>query len=148
QPAGAHVGRRRRIAAAGGMVTAPADMPSRRMAQWAAGLDWRDVPAEVAAQVPLRVLDTTGLALASERTEAVRAAATLVESEGGSGRGASVLGGGARRVPPGAAAMVHGVAAHCRDFDDTFTDSVVHTGSVVVPAALAMAETVDASDET
>jgi 2-methylcitrate dehydratase PrpD len=48
-------------------------------------------------------------------------------------------------MPSASAALVHGVAAHCHDFDDTFPDSVVHPGSVVIPTALAVAEALNAT---
>jgi 2-methylcitrate dehydratase PrpD len=47
-------------------------------------------------------------------------------------------------VAAGWAAFTNGIAAHCWDFDDTFPDSVVHPGSVIVPTALAVGEDVGA----
>jgi 2-methylcitrate dehydratase PrpD len=108
------------------------------LAAWGAALDWRDVPAAQRALVPLRVLDTAGLVAAGWGTDAVRAALDFAKNEGGAGAAALWL--GAARLPASRAAFMHGVAAHCRDFDDTFTDSVVHPGSVVIPAALAASE--------
>jgi 2-methylcitrate dehydratase PrpD len=105
---------------------------------WCAQLQWRDVPHDQRALVPLRVLDTLGLIAAGTEIEATRAALGLVRDEGGSAA-ASLLLDGSRR-PAARCALVHGIAAHCRDFDDTFPDSVVHPGSVVVPAALAAGE--------
>lgn len=106
------------------------------LAAWCAALDWRAVPEAQRALVPLRVLDTAGLVAAGSATDAVRAALGFAESEGGAG--AAALWFRAAHLPASRAALVHGVAAHCRDFDDTFTDSVVHPGSVVVscPPAL------------
>jgi 2-methylcitrate dehydratase PrpD len=115
------------------------------LAAWCAALEWRDVPEAQRALVPLRVLDTAGLVAAGWNTEAVRAALAFAEAEGGTSAAALWLGGG--RLPASRAAFVHGVAAHCRDFDDTFTDSVVHPGSVVVPAALAAGEAAGARAE-
>jgi 2-methylcitrate dehydratase PrpD len=54
---------------------------------------------------------------------------------------------GGARLPASRVALVHGIAAHCRDFDDTFPDSVVHAGSVVVSAALAAGEAAGAPPE-
>jgi len=108
------------------------------LASWCAALAWRDVPDAQRALVPLRVLDTLGLIAAGARTDAVRAALGFVADEGGSG-GATLPVTGAK-ISPSRAALVHGIAAHCRDFDDTFTDSVVHPGSIVVSAALAAGE--------
>ena len=111
------------------------------LAAWCAALEWRDVPAEQRALVPLRVLDTLGLIAAGAGSEAVRAAMHFAQEEaGGVPRRSATLLFDAERLPASRCALVHGVAAHCRDFDDTFSDSVVHAGSVIVPAALAAGE--------
>lgn len=109
-----------------------------RLASWCAALDWPSVPEAERARVPLRVLDTAGLILAGAATAATRAVVDHVHAQGGIGTASALLGG--RRLPPAQAALVHGVAAHCRDYDDTFPDSVVHPGSMVVAAALAAGE--------
>lgn len=126
--------------------------PSRRLGEWAAILQWKDLPETARTPVRLRVLDTMGLVMVGAGTPAVTAArAALVPAHGLSAAagvsGSTVVGGGAGRMAPGTAALIHGVAAHCRDFDDTFVDSVIHPGSVVVPAALAVAEAVSARAE-
>lgn len=47
----------------------------------------------------------------------------------------------------GEAALVNGILAHGLDFDDTHQPSIMHVGCVVVPAALAVAEAMDAPDD-
>jgi 2-methylcitrate dehydratase PrpD len=112
------------------------------MAEWSAGLPWRDVPEEQRALTGLRVLDTIGLILAGYETPAAEAAFALGRAQGGVAESALFLTG--RRSAAATAALVHGTVAHCRDFDDTFLDSVVHPGSTVVTAALAVGEAVRA----
>jgi 2-methylcitrate dehydratase PrpD len=46
---------------------------------------------------------------------------------------------------PSVAALVHGTAAHSCELDDTHDETLSHPGSVVIPAALAMAADRDAS---
>lgn len=116
-----------------------------RFAAWCAQLQWSDVPATVRGQVPLRVLDTVGLILAGADTQAVSAARAYAQDQ--SGRTQATVIGCAGGLPAALAALVHGTAAHCRDFDDTFVDSVVHPGSVVVPTALALAEAQQSTPE-
>ena len=119
------------------------------LAQWCAALSWRAIPEAQRELVPLRVLDTLGLIAAGAGTEAARAAAGMARDQGGAGT-ASLLAGFASTpasVPAALAALVHGVAAHCRDFDDTFADSVVHPGSVIVPVALAAGEAAGAAPD-
>ena len=111
---------------------------SRQLAEWCAALSWGDIPAEVRAHLPLRILDTVGLILVGAGTDAGKAALDFARNT--SGPHQCTLTGLPGRVPPTTAVLVHGTAAHCRDFDDTFVDSVVHPGSVVIPVALALAE--------
>lgn len=103
---------------------------SERLAAWSAALQWSDIPEEQRALVGLRALDTVGLILAGCETEAARA-----------------LSGFTLEKNPAMAALVNGTLAHCRDFDDTFPDSVVHPGSTVVSAALAVGEATRAPNE-
>lgn len=117
---------------------------ARVLADWTAGLQWADVPAARHPLIGLRVLDTLGLILAGSSTDAAAAARSVASRQGESDESGVVPGGS--RAAPAWAAFVHGVTAHCRDFDDTFQDSVVHPGSVVVPAALAVGEAHGAAD--
>lgn len=115
------------------------------LGHWCAALSWNATPAAQRALVPLRVLDTLGLILAGADIEAARAAADYARSQGGIA--AATLFADHGRLPAALVALVHGIAAHCRDFDDTFPDSVVHPGSMVVAAALAMGEAARATPE-
>jgi 2-methylcitrate dehydratase PrpD len=117
---------------------------SERLAAWVAALDWAAVPDDQKAMVGLRVLDTAGLVFAGRDTDAARAAFDLVEGQGGAPEAALLIGGG--RLPAAQAAFAHALIAHCRDFDDTFLDSVVHPGSVVVATALAAGQAGGAPD--
>src|SRR5690606_22367408 len=94
-----------------------------------------------------RVLDTFGNCLAAQELtdpgephEAVR---RLTARWGGAGE-SSVLG-HALALPAPSAALVNGTLAHALDFDDTHLPSVLHPSASVVPAALAVAESVRAS---
>ncbi len=115
------------------------------LGHWCAALSWSAIPAAQRVLVPLRVLDTLGLVLAGADVEAARTAADYARSQGGIT--AATLFADRGRLPAALVALAHGVAAHCRDFDDTFPDSVVHPGSLVVAAALAMGEAARAAPE-
>lgn len=116
---------------------------SRSLADWCAGLRITDVPDEIRASLPLRVLDTTGLIIAGALTPAGRYSSAYAQTF--TAPAESSLCGSRTRIPASMAALAHGVAAHCRDFDDTFVDSVVHPGSMINSALLALAEKNDAS---
>ena len=118
--------------------------PSRQLAEWSASLTWDQIPKEVRNRLALRLLDTVGLIVVGAQTEAVGVALEFAKSD--VGRADSTVCGYSGRVSAPSAALVHGIAAHCRDFDDTFMESVVHPGSVVIPTALALAEAEDATD--
>jgi 2-methylcitrate dehydratase PrpD len=113
------------------------------LAGWIAGLDANDIPHAELQLARLRVMDTAGLLCAGRRTKAADIAIATALRNGGIATGAdgasSVVG---RQEPwrPAWAAFVHGIIAHCRDFDDTFPQSVVHPGSTIVSVALALGE--------
>ena len=122
---------------------APAASLARRLADWAVALRPADIPERQRRLAGLRAIDTLGLVLAGCRTPAAAAVYGLAATDGG--RAEATLVGTRTRVSAVMAALAHGTAAHCRDFDDTFPDSVVHPGSVVVPVALALGEARDAA---
>ena len=117
---------------------------SAKLAEWCAGVEYADLPHGVRDLVPLRLLDTTGLIISGSATPAVKAARLFADGQNGTAE--STVVGSTTRIPSSSAAMVHGIAAHCFDFDDTIADSVVHPGSVVIPTALAVAEAHSASE--
>jgi 2-methylcitrate dehydratase PrpD len=117
------------------------DPLSLAFARWFAALDWSLLPARQRELAALRVLDTVGLLLAGAGTQAASIARVHAQRQS-AGRAAIVA--SAQAATAGWAAFANGVAAHCWDFDDTFPDSVVHPGSVVVPTALAVGEEVGA----
>jgi 2-methylcitrate dehydratase PrpD len=122
-----------------------AEGTAQRLAAWSAGLAWRDVPDDQRPLVGLRVLDTVGLMLAGYETQAARAAFAIGRGQGGTPESILLLTG--ERTSAATAALVHGTIAHCRDFDDTFLDSVVHPGSTVIATALAVGEAERRPDE-
>lgn len=113
------------------------------LAAWHASLAWDAVPARQRELVTLRLLDTLGLIARGARSDASRIASAYAQRVAATG-GATLVGAPAP-VPAAFAGFVHGVAAHCLDFDDTFPDSVVHPGSAVVPTAIAAGEEARAS---
>lgn len=114
-----------------------------RLAEWLTALAWPLLPPRQQELGELRLLDSLGLILGGTTSEATSIARGYVAAHGGAGRSTPVA--GSAGTPAGWAALVNGIAAHCWDFDDTFSDSVVHPGSVVVPTALAVGEDTGAS---
>lgn len=113
-----------------------------QLAEWLRALRWPELPLRQQELAVLRVLDSVGLALGGANAKASLIARNYAARQGA---GRCTMIGGNASTTAGLAAFANGIAAHCWDFDDTFPDSVVHPGSVVVPTALAAAEDVDAS---
>lgn len=116
--------------------------PLETLGTWASRITAADVPAVQHRRARLRVLDTMGLIAAAAEHPAGRSLAAWADTNSGAGAHVLVTGSPAS---PAAAALVHGSLAHARDFDDTFADTVVHPGSIVIAATLATAEQADAS---
>ena len=125
-------------------MTKSATIPSQ-FAEWCGSLRYNQIPENVLAALPLRLLDTTGLILTGMPTTGGKIALDFVQTHQGIAQ--STVCNYAKRLPASSAALVHGIAAHCRDYDDTFLDSLVHPGSIVIPTALAIAEKEGVSSE-
>ncbi len=110
---------------------------SETLSAWLCRLDAADVPDDAARGVIHTLTDTVGLAYAARHTDYMQALATGWEA--GQGK-ASAFGLGLPGLDPASAAMLNGTAAHGEDFDNTYEGCPVHSGAVVVPAVLALAE--------
>ena len=111
---------------------------AQRFAGFALELDLRDVPNEVVEAAKLHVLDVLGCGLAAHGLGvATEGRSTMVEL--GGEQEAAVIGLDAG-LPAANAAFANAMLCHGLDFDDTHSDSVSHVSTVVVPAALAIAE--------
>jgi 2-methylcitrate dehydratase PrpD len=80
------------------------------------------------------LVDVAGLCVAARREPYVSATLAAVD------RGECSALGHAGSVDAFGAALVNGTAAHGEDFDDTFEGGPVHSGAVIVPAAIAACE--------
>lgn len=125
-------------------MTKSATIPGQ-FAEWCGSLSYNQIPQNILATLPFRLLDTTGLILTGMHTPAGKIALDFVQSHQGIAQ--STVCNYTKRLPASSAALVHGIAAHCRDYDDTFLDSLVHPGSIVIPTALAIAEKENVSSE-
>ncbi len=96
------------------------------------------IPASALEAACINLHDTLACATAGISAPGVAEVLGLVESWGGAPQ-ASILC-TSTRVPAHHAALVNGMMAHARDYDDTHDAAVLHAGVSVVPAALAAAE--------
>jgi 2-methylcitrate dehydratase PrpD len=104
---------------------------------------WEDLD-EATREATLRlVMDSLGVASGGLVAPGVRASISAFEELAGSG--AIIVPWRAGTLPPADAGSLLSLLIHAWDFDDTHDIAVVHTGSVVVPAAMAAGQHVGAS---
>lgn len=110
---------------------------AKPLADWAAALDWSDVPSDVQQMVQMRILDTLGVMLAATTTQIGRDMARYAAISGGDA--AHVIGHGRRTGGP-PAVLANGTLAAALDYDDTHIQTIVHVTGPVLASALAEAE--------
>lgn len=113
------------------------------LAQFCVGLRWDTLEGDVQARTRELLLDLIGVALAGSRQPSSGPAAEVASRLGGQGQ-ASLIGVD-RRTAAVWAAMANGTAAHAVELDDVTTESSLHPGVAVIPAALAIAQELDAA---
>src|SRR5919202_5874154 len=121
-----------------GTTSVPTQGPTAVVAEWAAGLCYEDLPAEIVRQTKRSLLDFVGLVIGSQDEPAVQRALAAVQILGGNPQ-ASVLG-TAVRTSTHHAALVNGIASHVFDYDDTHLPTVIHPTGPPMAAALAVGE--------
>ncbi len=118
-------------------------LATQRLACWASDLQGGAIPATVRAHAKTCLTDTIGVSIAGSQTRVGRIA-RAVGLQAGS-HGWSTLFGANARVSEQTAAFVNGASAHALDFDDNCYAGVVHGSAVIAPAALAVAQKINAS---
>ena len=113
---------------------------TRQLAEFAAEIDFDDLPEPVANRTRALVMDQFGIAFRA-RQEAVISGSieACLERLGLASGQACVIGDDGGYSPPGAA-FFNGALGHCLDFDDTHARGSIHPSAPIVPAALAAAE--------
>ncbi len=115
---------------------------SAELAEFLSGLHGRIGPAHIATAANC-VIDTLGAIAFGAMQPWSQAVARHALATGTGGRCTIV--GWPDRASPAMAALANGAAAHAFELDDVHEEAVSHPGAVVVPAALAVAEELDAS---
>lgn len=124
----------------------PVSAPTRELASWVAHLRYSDVPSRTREVIRLALFDTLGCGVYGYATPWAKMllqwarAAAPVKGE------ATVWSESAPSLRAADAALVNGTATHAFELDD-YHNAKLHAGAVVVPAALAMAEKLDADGE-
>lgn len=115
---------------------------SGRIATWVTALRYEDLPAEVAGQTKLLILDQLGLQLRGATLPNVQPVLRLADAQ--PGKAEATLAHSGARTTVSQAAWVNGTLGHSAEYDDAHP-LAWHTNSAVIPAALALAEREHAS---
>jgi 2-methylcitrate dehydratase PrpD len=116
-----------------------------RVADFVRGLRWESLAPETKGRAILCLLDGLGAALAGTLAPVSHIASDLV-SELWAGDGATILLSGKQASAPGAA-FANACAGNALDVDDDAIFTRGHPGAQLIPAALAVAEQIDASGQ-
>jgi 2-methylcitrate dehydratase PrpD len=109
-----------------------------RLAEFVSSLRHGDLPDSVVNKIELCLLDSIACVVFGIGLPSV---ATLIKAlRPELPPGPSSIWGTAQKASPAMAALVNGTAAHSFQFDEVHTAAVLHPGSAVVPAVLALAE--------
>nr|WP_285853148.1 MmgE/PrpD family protein [Sporosarcina luteola] len=107
------------------------------MAKVYSQLTYEDLPEDVISFTKLCILDYFGSALAGISKAPIQMISEAVAEFGGNPQATLVTGGKSSVLN---AALVNGASSHVVELDDIHKSSIIHAATVVIPAALAVAE--------
>ena len=114
------------------------------LAQFAATLQWSDVPEAVQRKAEDLWVDWFGSALAGQSARPVKTIAKFALSQGPASGPSEVIG-QSTTTSPMMAALANAAASHVAEQDDVHNGSVFHPAAVVFPPAVAVAQSIGAS---
>lgn len=118
-------------------------MYTAKLAEFAAGINYSDLPEAVIEATEIAYLDWLGSALAGSLTEPGKIITELAGFLGGDAQ-ATIIADGTKNSLLNAA-LVNGAISHIVELDDVHKAGIIHAAAGVIPAALAMAEAEGAS---
>ncbi|MBN8199853.1 MmgE/PrpD family protein [Bacillus sp. NTK034] len=110
---------------------------TRMLAEYASNVRFEDLPDEVVEYTKLCILDWYGSALAGKDEKPILSILELTQEWGGNEQATLITGG---KSSIGNACLVNAAASHIVELDDIHKSSIIHAGTVVIPAAAAVAE--------
>jgi 2-methylcitrate dehydratase PrpD len=124
--------------------------PSKALATFASELKIGDIPQEVIVRAEDLLVDWFGSAIAGKGSRPVETITQFVQNMGGfntANPGSAEILINRKSSSPFLAALANAAASHVAEQDDVHNGSVFHPATVVFPAALATAQTIEASGE-
>lgn len=119
---------------------------AEQYAEFLIKLNYQQIPDEVLISAKRHILDTIGVAIRGRTHEnAVNSLNGLIELN----KNAHLIPvwGSKVKLSTEYAALANGIAAHCLDFDDTHTDSILHGSTIIAPVVLALGEELNLFEE-
>jgi len=110
---------------------------SERIASFISKTRFEDLPEDVVEFTKLCMLDWLGSAIAGKDKQPIKIINDMVKEMGGIPQATLVTGGKSSVIQ---AAFVNGASSHIVELDDIHKASIIHAATVVIPAALAVAE--------
>jgi 2-methylcitrate dehydratase PrpD len=115
---------------------------SRELVEFVHGLKLETLPPDIVQRAKGVLLDSLGCTLFGSLQPWSKIIAEEILAE--SPRGRSTIVGRTQTVAAPAAALCNGTATHGFELDDLLDEAIVHPGAIIVPAAIAAAESVNA----
>jgi 2-methylcitrate dehydratase PrpD len=122
--------------------------PTQRLAEFIIETDFEDLPIEVVRGVKNAILDSLGCGIAGFALEAGSIEPVLRTVKALEGKKESTVIVDGFKTNFLHSALANGSFIHALDFDDTHQAALTHTSSVMVPAALALGEKLQASGKS
>jgi 2-methylcitrate dehydratase PrpD len=115
-----------------------------RLAAWAAGVQYEELPQMVLTAARTCLQDWIGVTIAGAHAPGYALLAQAIEGLADAAAGNCLAFGRPAMCKPAAAAWLNGAAGHILDFDDTSYAGTLHATACVAPAALAAAQHIGA----
>jgi len=116
---------------------------SARWAHFLQDLSFSEIPTDIVHRMKRSLLDFVGVTVAGSRNRSCRMLLAYAKSQGGTQQSTIIPDG--LMTTSSTTAMVNGSFAHSTEMAELFLRAAMHTGTMVPPAALAVAERVEAS---
>ncbi len=119
---------------------------SQRIARFTSELRWEELPNDVKEKSKVTLLHNLGMALVGIPLASAAQSYANCLQEQGVNASARLLSNGLAATPD-TAALANAALMHARAQDDVYFPGLTHSGSVMTPAALAIAESLNASGQ-
>jgi len=120
---------------------------SEEISSFVSELKYKDIPKEVIYKAKLHLLDTLGVAISFSRNSIIKDTVVKTVKELNTNSESTVIN-SKLSSSSDYAALANASMIHGQDYDDTHRPGVVHSSSIVVPAALACGEAREISGES